>query len=58
MRKALSTDPTVVDVSADNPEGTMDRFRDGLRRVLAVRKADVRREVTHRTAAPSRMLKK
>ena len=40
------------DVPADNPEGTMDRFRDGLRRVLAVRKVDVRRDVTHRPAAP------
>ena len=26
------------DVPADNPEGTMDRFRDGLRHVLAVPK--------------------
>jgi hypothetical protein len=40
------------DVPADNPEGTMDRFREGLRRVLTVRKVDVRREPAHRPAAP------
>jgi hypothetical protein len=40
------------DVPADNPDGTMERFRDGLRRVLTVRKVDVRREPTHRPAAP------
>jgi hypothetical protein len=40
------------DVPADNPEGTMERFQDGLRRVLTVRKVDVRREVAHRPVAP------
>jgi hypothetical protein len=43
---------SVPDVPVDNPEGTMDRFREGLRRVLTVRKVDVRREVAHRPAAP------
>ena len=52
MKKASSTEPTVVDVPADNPEGTMDRFRDGLRRVLTVRKVDVRREPMHRAIGP------
>jgi hypothetical protein len=46
------TDKSVVDVPADNPEGTMERFQDGLRRVLTVRKVDVRREVAHRPVAP------
>jgi hypothetical protein len=34
------------DVPADNPEGTMDRFRDGLRRVLTAPKRSPRAETT------------
>lgn len=37
MKKA-SQKPDVVDVPADNPVGTMDRFNEGLRRVLAAPK--------------------
>jgi hypothetical protein len=43
---------SLPDVPADNPDGTMDRFRDGLRRVLTIRKIDVRREPAHRPVAP------
>ena len=35
-KRTKSTDP--VDVPADNPEGTMERFNEGLRRVLAAPK--------------------
>ena len=37
-----------VDVSADNPEGTMDRFTTGLRRVLAAPKPSPSRKRTKR----------
>jgi hypothetical protein len=40
------------DMPADNPDGMMERVQDGLRRVLTVRKVDVRREVAHRPVAP------
>jgi len=33
----------VADIAADNPDGTMERFADGLRRVIAAG----RRAVTH-----------
>jgi hypothetical protein len=36
--KKASRKNAVVDVPADNPVGTMDRFTDGLRRVLAAPK--------------------
>jgi hypothetical protein len=36
--KKHSRKNAVVDVPADNPVGTMDRFTSGLRRVLAARK--------------------
>jgi hypothetical protein len=39
MRKASSSKPTVVDVPADNPVGTMERFTEGLKRILSVPKA-------------------
>jgi hypothetical protein len=37
MKPRESTPPK--DVLADNPDGTMDRFREGLRRVLAAPKS-------------------
>jgi hypothetical protein len=33
---------TVVDVPADNPVGTMERFNDGLRRVLSAPKTPLK----------------
>ena len=34
MLKKPNPKTAVVDVPADNPEGTLDRFTDGLRRVM------------------------
>jgi hypothetical protein len=39
MTKTQTQKP-LVDVPADNPEGTLDRFTVGLRRVLSVPKRD------------------
>jgi hypothetical protein len=39
MKQNVPTPPK--DVPADNPEGTMERFREGLRRVLAIHKAAI-----------------
>jgi len=36
--KKASRNKDVVDVPADNPVGTMERFNDGLRRVLSQKK--------------------
>jgi hypothetical protein len=36
LKKASHKSVAVKDVHADNPEGTLDRLADGLRRVLAV----------------------
>jgi len=41
MKKAAPKD--VVDVRADNPVGTMERFNEGLRRVLSARKVPLKR---------------
>ena len=38
MLKKATRKTDVVDVPADNPEGTMDRFTAGLRRVLSAKK--------------------
>jgi hypothetical protein len=46
LKKTDTTPPK--DVPADNPEGTMDRFRDGLRRVLAAPKPSVSMRSTKR----------
>lgn len=43
MKKARPASRDVVDVPADNPAGTMDRFTEGLRRVLATPKPHVKR---------------
>jgi hypothetical protein len=39
-----NTKDQTVDVAADNPEGTMDRFTAGLRRVLTAKHIPMRRE--------------
>ncbi len=38
LKKASRKNAEVRDVAADDPVGTMERFTDGLRRVLAVHK--------------------
>ncbi len=38
----------MVDVAADNLDGTMDRFADGLRRVLAVPKGIMTTKLQHK----------
>jgi hypothetical protein len=38
LKKLSPKNGAAVDVPADNPVGTMDRFANGLRRVLAARK--------------------
>jgi len=38
LKKATRKSAEVVDVPADDPVGTMDRFKAGLRRVLAAEK--------------------
>jgi hypothetical protein len=43
VTKKPSRNSDVVDVPADNPTGTMDRFTEGLRRVLSVPKPRKRR---------------
>jgi hypothetical protein len=39
LKKPSRKSPEARDVPADDPAGTMDRFTDGLRRVLSVPKA-------------------
>jgi hypothetical protein len=46
--KKGSRNANPVDVPADNPRGTMDRFADGLRTVLAADKSAVKRAVKYR----------
>ena len=50
MKKKAAHNSDVVDVPADNPVGTMDRFAEGLRRVLAApkptKKAKKRKRIT------------
>jgi hypothetical protein len=41
-REVRKAKPTQVDVLADNPVGTMERFNEGLRRVLAAPKQPAR----------------
>jgi hypothetical protein len=43
MRKQSTRKPNVPDVPADNPVGTMERFTDGLRRVLSTPKKKPKR---------------
>jgi hypothetical protein len=43
MLKKLNPKNVVVDVPADNPVGTMDRFAAGLKRVLAAPKPPARK---------------
>jgi hypothetical protein len=43
LKKASRKNAVVHDVPADDPVGTMDRFSDGLRRVLSVPKNDIPR---------------
>jgi hypothetical protein len=43
LKKPSRKNAAVPDVPADNPEGTMDRFRHGLRRVLSARKPRTRK---------------
>jgi hypothetical protein len=40
LKKASRKNAEVRDLPADNPVGTMDRFTEGLRRVLSVHKRD------------------
>ena len=44
MLKKASRNKDAVNVPADNPVGTMDRFTNGLRRVLAVGKTAMPRK--------------
>lgn len=41
LKKPSRNSPEVNDVPADDPVGTMDRFADGLKRVLTVPKSRV-----------------
>jgi hypothetical protein len=55
LKKAFRKNAEVPDVPADDPVGTMDRFTDGLRRVLATPKERLsRRFITNRQAAARR----
>jgi hypothetical protein len=51
MSKPQSVKRAVVDVPADDPAGTMQRFTDGLRRVLSVRKTTAHRAKRKRKTA-------
>lgn len=42
LKKASRKSAEVKDVPADDPAGTMDRFRDGLLRVLNIKKSDTK----------------
>ena len=50
MLKKASRKNDVADVPADDPVGTMDRFTDGLRKVLSVKKKRPKR-ITRRSSA-------
>ena len=53
MLKKASRNNDAVDVPADNPTGTLDRFTEGLRRVLAAPKPKPKRRRGKRERHPS-----
>lgn len=50
MKKDSRNLSAVPDLPADDPVGTMDRFTDGLKRVLASPKIDIHKKTTTRKA--------
>ena len=52
LKKASRNKDAVPDVSADNPVGTMERFTNGLRRVLSTSKAKRKLKQKERTRRP------
>lgn len=54
LKKPSHNSDAVKDVPADNPSGAMDRFTDGLRRVLTIPKRELSKAKTRRYRKPAK----
>ena len=54
LKKPSHNSDAIKDVPADNPSGAMDRFTDGLRRVLTIPKRELSKAKTRRYRKPAK----